>query len=87
MRSRLPLSLSVSTRLDRPWIYIPLSDSGSNLGVAAQIEQLAREKDAKLPGLKILEGVYPHIPNGFTVKQWQGENDKEPWALTDLKST
>lgn len=37
----------------------PYLECESDLGVDAQIEQLAREKDAKLPGLKMLEGVDP----------------------------
>lgn len=34
-------------------------------------------KDAKLPGLKILEGVDPRIPKGWSVYPWQEENDPE----------
>ncbi|KAJ6139063.1 hypothetical protein N7471_005549 [Penicillium samsonianum] len=49
----------------------------SDLDVDAQLEQLAREKDTKLPGLKMFEGIHPRIPNGFTVKVWQEENDPD----------
>jgi hypothetical protein len=54
-----------------------LLDYEYDLDVDAQIEQLALEKDAKLPGLKILEGVDPRIPNGFTVEEWEAENNPE----------
>ncbi|KAJ5237285.1 hypothetical protein N7489_007376 [Penicillium chrysogenum] len=48
----------------------------SNLDVDGQKEQLAREKDVKLPGLKMIEGVNPRIP-GFTLKEWKGQDDPE----------
>ncbi|KGO70725.1 hypothetical protein PEX1_057470 [Penicillium expansum] len=53
----------------------PYLDYESDLDVDAQIEQLAREKDAKLPGLKIFEGVDPCIPNGRTVDEGADEDD------------
>ncbi|KAJ5556520.1 hypothetical protein N7494_000435 [Penicillium frequentans] len=55
----------------------PYLDHESDLDVYAQIEQLAHEKDAKLPGLKILEGVDPCIPNGRTVKKGSDPDDLE----------
>lgn len=54
-----------------------LKVSQSDLDVNAQIEQLAREKDAKLPGLKIFQGVDPRIPNGRIVNEEADENDLE----------
>ncbi|KAJ5780547.1 hypothetical protein N7457_005707 [Penicillium paradoxum] len=50
-------------------------DYESDLDIDAQIEQLAREKDAKLPGLKILEGVEFCIPNGRTLGQDADRDD------------
>ena len=55
----------------------PYLDYESDLDVNAQIEELAREKDAKLPGLKIFEGVDPCIPNGRTVDEEEDEDDLE----------
>ncbi|CAG8892412.1 unnamed protein product [Penicillium egyptiacum] len=55
----------------------PYLEYESDLDVDTQIEQLAREKDAKLPGPKMLEGVDPRIPNEFTVKYWKDEDDPE----------
>jgi hypothetical protein len=55
----------------------PYLDYESDIDVNAQIEQLAREKDAKLPGLKIFEGVDPCIPNGRIVDEGADEDDLE----------
>lgn len=55
----------------------PYLDHESDLDVYAQIEQLTQEKDVKLPGLNILEGVDPCIPNGKTVKKGSDPDDLE----------
>ncbi|KAJ6188339.1 hypothetical protein N7519_003247 [Penicillium mononematosum] len=55
----------------------PYLEYESELDVDTKIEQLAREKDAKLPGLKMLEGVDPRIPSGFTIKEWKNGDDPE----------
>jgi hypothetical protein len=61
----------------------PYLDYESDLDANALIEQLAREKDAKLPGLKI-EGVEPCIPNGRTVDEEADEDDLELfWNVPD----
>jgi len=55
----------------------PYLDHESDIDVDAQIEKLAQEKDAKLPGLKIFEGVDPCIPNGRTVEAGSDPDDLE----------
>ncbi|CAI7592885.1 unnamed protein product [Penicillium glandicola] len=55
---------------------IPYLDYESDIDVNAQIEQLAREKYAKLPGLGGFEGVDPCILNGSTVDE-EAEDDLE----------
>ncbi|KAJ6022583.1 hypothetical protein N7499_007898 [Penicillium canescens] len=55
----------------------PYLDYNSDLDVDAQIEQLACEKVAKLPGLNVLEGVDPRIPNGWHVYPRQQDYNPE----------
>jgi hypothetical protein len=55
----------------------PYLDYNSDLDVDAQIEQLAREKDAKLPGLSVLECVEPRIPNGWHMYPRQQDYNPE----------
>lgn len=55
----------------------PYLDHEADLDVNAQIEQLAQNKDAKLPGLKNFEGVNPCIPNGRTVERGSDPDNLE----------
>lgn len=54
--------------------WTPYLDYESDIDVNAQIQQLALEKDAKLPWLKV-EGIDPCIPNGRTVDEREDEDD------------
>lgn len=56
--------------------WTPYLDYESDIDVDAQIEQLAHEKDAKLPGPKV-EGIDLCIPNGRTVDERENEDDLE----------
>ncbi|KAJ5615477.1 hypothetical protein N7537_000591 [Penicillium hordei] len=80
----------IPSTLDSLWIYgleepvdrsTPYLDYESDIDVNVQIEQLAHEKDAKLPGLRS-DGLDPRIPNGRTVDERADEDGLELFGKT-----